>query len=202
MYPWPMQDATTRDRLIAAATTLFADHGFRGAAVRDICNQARVNPGAVSYHFGGKKQLYRAVLRAAVNKLAEPGHEMESEDTGKTLVQSFLELEETIRRQPGLSRLILRDVADGGKMAIEALSPALRGLQATVADSIGAPEGHEGQREVNRVILRLASPIVLRTVAWPVLERVLQLDSDDSKILTSDAVRFLTGLANPPKPRS
>ena len=42
---------TTRERLIGAAASLFAERGFRGADVRSICNIARVNPGAVSYHF-------------------------------------------------------------------------------------------------------------------------------------------------------
>ncbi len=55
----------TKSRLLETAATLFADHGYRGASVRRICDLARANPGAVSYHFGGKKQLYRLVLRRA-----------------------------------------------------------------------------------------------------------------------------------------
>jgi AcrR family transcriptional regulator len=61
----------TRERLLTAASRLFAEHGFRGASVRDICNHAGANPGAVSYHFGGKRQLYRAVLRRATARLAD-----------------------------------------------------------------------------------------------------------------------------------
>ena len=64
---------TTRERLLQAATRLFADNGYRGASVRDICNLAGANPGAISYHFGGKRQLYRAVLRRAAAGLADMG---------------------------------------------------------------------------------------------------------------------------------
>ena len=61
----------TRERVLDAAESLFAESGFRGASVRDICNLAGVNPGAVSYHFGGKRQLYRSVLRRAAAGLAD-----------------------------------------------------------------------------------------------------------------------------------
>ena len=64
-------NTTTSERLLDASARLFAESGYRGASVRDICNQARANPGAVSYHFGGKRQLYRAVLRRAASQLVE-----------------------------------------------------------------------------------------------------------------------------------
>ena len=58
------QDAT-RDRLLEAASMVFADYGFRAATVREICAKARVNIAAVSYHFGDKLGLYTEVLKRA-----------------------------------------------------------------------------------------------------------------------------------------
>ncbi len=52
----------TRLRLLDAAEVLFAEHGFRGASVRDITQQAGCNLAAVNYHFGGKVNLYREVV--------------------------------------------------------------------------------------------------------------------------------------------
>lgn len=52
----------TRQRLIEAALPLFAEQGFQGTAVRDICARAEANIAAVNYHFGGKAELYRAVV--------------------------------------------------------------------------------------------------------------------------------------------
>jgi TetR/AcrR family transcriptional regulator len=52
----------TRERLIAAATPLFAKKGFDGVSVKELAEAADVNVSLVSYHFGGKENLYRACL--------------------------------------------------------------------------------------------------------------------------------------------
>ena len=62
-------DTATRDRLLAEATTLFAQHGFNAVSVRDIARAAHANVAAVNYHFDGKLGLYRAVVRSAVQAM-------------------------------------------------------------------------------------------------------------------------------------
>lgn len=52
----------TRRRLLDAAAELFALHGYRNVAVRDICEQACANIAAVNYHFGGKDKLHLAAI--------------------------------------------------------------------------------------------------------------------------------------------
>jgi AcrR family transcriptional regulator len=62
----------TKDRLVAAATALFAERGFHGTTVRDIADRAGANVAAGNYHYGSKKALYLEVLRgqfAAVRAL-------------------------------------------------------------------------------------------------------------------------------------
>ena len=54
----------TKDRLVAAATELFAERGFHGTTVRDIAERAGANVAAGNYHYGSKKALYLEVLRA------------------------------------------------------------------------------------------------------------------------------------------
>ncbi len=61
----------TRQSIIKAAVTLFAEKGFDGSSVRDIITKARVNQAAINYHFKGKDGLYLEVLKTAFEKLME-----------------------------------------------------------------------------------------------------------------------------------
>jgi AcrR family transcriptional regulator len=55
----------TRQRIIEAACSVFADKGYRSATIAEICRHARVNIALVNYHFRDKKTLYRAVWQHA-----------------------------------------------------------------------------------------------------------------------------------------
>src|SRR5262249_57097394 len=54
----------TRQRVLDAASELFAAQGFHGTTVREIAQRAGVNLAAGNYHFGSKRALYLEVLRA------------------------------------------------------------------------------------------------------------------------------------------
>ncbi len=52
----------TRERLLAAAECLFADHGYTGTSMRMISQKASVNIASANYYFGGKEGLWKAVM--------------------------------------------------------------------------------------------------------------------------------------------
>ena len=60
----PNTDAvTTRDRILDAAAELFAEKGYRGTTIRNVCGRAGANVAAVKYHFGSKNELYIETFR-------------------------------------------------------------------------------------------------------------------------------------------
>ncbi len=61
----------TRERLLDAAESLFAEFGFAATSVRDITSAAACNLAAVNYHFRGKQNLYREVFRRRLTELRD-----------------------------------------------------------------------------------------------------------------------------------
>jgi AcrR family transcriptional regulator len=59
----------TRERLLQAATEVFAEHGYEKATIREICRRADANVAAIHYHFGDKKRLYAAIFESVFNLL-------------------------------------------------------------------------------------------------------------------------------------
>ncbi|MFF8288898.1 TetR/AcrR family transcriptional regulator [Streptomyces sp. NPDC016309] len=58
----PPDRASTRERLLAAASGLFAERGYERATVRDIASRARVNQALLFRHFGSKRALFGEVV--------------------------------------------------------------------------------------------------------------------------------------------
>ena len=56
---------STKEDILNAALGVFAQHGYDGGTVREICDRARANVAAVNYHFGDKASLYAEVLQHA-----------------------------------------------------------------------------------------------------------------------------------------
>lgn len=62
--PRRRDSAASRERLLRAAGELFAERGFDRTTARDIGERAGVDPAMIARYFGGKAQLYVAVLGA------------------------------------------------------------------------------------------------------------------------------------------
>lgn len=59
-------EEATRAKLLEVAGSVFAEHGYQAATVREICARAGANVAAVNYHFRDKMGLYEEVLRRSM----------------------------------------------------------------------------------------------------------------------------------------
>src|SRR6185312_1819001 len=70
------RSSATRERILDAAERLCAEHGVLAVSNRQVAEAAgQGNTAVVGYHFGGKAELVRAVVRrrsAQVERLREP----------------------------------------------------------------------------------------------------------------------------------
>ena len=58
----------SRERLLHAGLRLFAQQGFAKTSTREIAEAANVNVASISYYFGDKAGLYRAVFLEPIDK--------------------------------------------------------------------------------------------------------------------------------------
>lgn len=58
----PGRELPTVERLLDTAERLFGEHGFDGVGMRALAQEAGVNLGAATYHFGSKERLYTATF--------------------------------------------------------------------------------------------------------------------------------------------
>ena len=58
----------TRNRLLTAASRIFAEKGFQESTIAEICEQAKTNIASVNYHFRDKETLYLESWRFAFNR--------------------------------------------------------------------------------------------------------------------------------------
>lgn len=72
---------TTRQRILAAASQLFARDGFDATTVKQIARQCQLTDPALYYHFGSKRDILNALLvepplaRIELRSMTEPTHD-------------------------------------------------------------------------------------------------------------------------------
>lgn len=114
----PRVPAGTREALLAAGTELFAEHGFDGVPVSVIAEQAGVNKAMISYHFGGKRELYVAILAATFSEIVADVERIarSTRPAPEVLREIIAAIGETAtRRNPHFCTMLLREALTGGK---------------------------------------------------------------------------------------
>lgn len=106
----------TRRALLDAGVAFFSERGFDGVTTAELAARARVNKALISYHFGGKRGLYRAILSAG---FAEITAELKATEAGsrdaRQALRGLLHAFERVRAtRPELPVLFLREVLSRG----------------------------------------------------------------------------------------
>ena len=137
---------TTRDDILASATKLFAEFGFRDASVREICNDANANFAAVNYHFGNKAQLYVEVIQIAYQSLSEqnPMPTLENYSSPSKALDAWISwyLERLFGEGSEITnRLLLREAANPSPMLDEIVSTQMFPLYKQLDHIVRAIQG-------------------------------------------------------------
>ena len=146
-----------RERILDAAESLFAEHGYDGVTLRQIATRAGVDVALANYHFGKKLELFQAVferraallnesrreaLRACQAKAGKKGPSVEQiieaflrplelhQETGDEGWRHYLALIAYINNSPYWGRRMMSKLFDGlVQEFIDALKVALPGAR-------------------------------------------------------------------------
>ena len=199
----------TRRRLLSAAAELFAARGYRGVAVRDICEQACANIAAVNYHFGGKDKLYaQAMEHARQRALTEDPYPAGPPATGRQTPEQ--KLRRHIRAMFGRAfatgpagwymQMVLREMVDPTpalwQTLKENIAPHQRKLEGIVGQLMGEDPDSDRVKDVAGSLL--ASAIYYHSCR-PIIEHMrpdFRFDQDTAERLTETVVAtVLNGVA-------
>jgi AcrR family transcriptional regulator len=103
-----------RERLLAAAASVFAERGYEAARIDQIAEAADVSAGLLYRHFAGKRELYAELVHRADRELlrhladaAAPGP-----PSGRRLERGLGAVLAFVEGHPDLWRMLVRDVVD------------------------------------------------------------------------------------------
>lgn len=61
----------SKQRILDSATKLFAQKGYDGVGIREICKDSNANICMISYFWGGKEELYKGIVEDLIEKQTE-----------------------------------------------------------------------------------------------------------------------------------
>src|SRR5262245_1398709 len=130
----------TRAAIVEAAETLFAQRGFAGTRLEDVAGQVGIRRASIVYYFRGKRELYEAVLEAALDDLRRR-YERALHSPGplvqrlERLVSAWVDY--AVER-PNLVYLVARELPEEDKAAtpvmLSAVTPVVQELARLIAE--------------------------------------------------------------------
>lgn len=124
--------ALNEARIMAAAETVFAEHGFRGATVDEIARSAEMSKPNLLYYFNSKEALYRAVLEHTLDIWLEPLAEIDAMRDPETEIRRYIARKvEASRNNPNASRIFASEMLRGAPVLNDYLRGPLKSLVAS-----------------------------------------------------------------------
>ncbi|WP_051221380.1 TetR/AcrR family transcriptional regulator [Conexibacter woesei] len=168
--------AATRTRLLEAAAKVYAAHGFAGATLDDVAEEAGLTKGALYGHFGSKDKLLVALMEEYLAaEIAEQISLFDRDETTWKRPQAGSDVwMRELDASPEAFRLLIefwvaaaRDEQMRERFAggLEALRQMFAGFCADSAADSGLPVSEQGARNTADVMLGLSFGLGLMRVA-------------------------------------
>jgi TetR/AcrR family transcriptional regulator len=205
-------DQGVRSATLAAATRLFASHGFEGTALQDIADAVGVTKPAVLHHYPSKEHLRQAVLDSIGEhwNLALPRLLMAATAGPHDRFDAvFGELVRFFTSDPDRARILVRELLDRPVEMRKMLRQLLRPWLSAVAQYVGVAREagrHYADLDDEAYVLHVIQLVVMATACGSVTSTVLEGDVstryDRELVRIARSSLFLPGVGaagEPPK---
>ena len=112
----PARPTDSKDRILRAAQARFAEHGYARTSLRSIARDADVDHALVSYYFGSKEGLFKAIAELSLTPaevLDVISDRVPRDQLGRALLEAALTTWDQPDYREGLAKL--KAPAAGGK---------------------------------------------------------------------------------------
>ena len=128
-----------REIILEAALEVFSTHGFRGATLDQIAQEAGLSKPNVLYYFASKEAIHSALLDGLMDTWLAPLHELDSAgEPGEELVGYVLHKLRLARDFPRESRLFANEIVQGAPRIRDQIEGPLKALVDEKAAQIAA----------------------------------------------------------------
>jgi len=195
-------DSDVRAATIAAATRLFAAHGFGGTALQDIADAVGVTKPAVLHHFPSKEHIRQAVLDAILAHWndALPRLLLAATASADRFDAVFGELHRFFAADPDRARLIIRETLDRPAEIRKLLRGPVRRWHAAIGRyvSAGRDSGHHyADVDPEAYVIHILLLVITATASAAVTTAVL--DDDANPRYARELARIARASLFPPK---
>ncbi len=192
-----MQRAS-RETILAAAASEFAEMGFDGARIDRMARRAGINKAMLYYHVGDKKALYDAVFesvqtqaKVSLERILEEGGD--SREMFRKAIESVVAL---AFNHPVYPSMILREVAGGGANVGEEAVRRLEGVFSLVRRilEMGAEQGVMRRTDPALAQFLVAGSVMFLAAGIPFRRRLALSGSPSGPLEPSDMAEKLSDL--------
>ncbi len=177
----------TREKIKEVAAELFSQRGYDGVSVRDIVMKAKVNLGAITYHFGGKENLYRELIVDMAGALKENLTEISQKKGCPTeKFKEFIRLYLTyIHTKPIRARMVFREMAMGDKRFLDIIYPYIHANSMILFGIMeeGIKKGEFRKMDARLAVYSMVGNCLQFIQLQPVLKRLLKNEKINDEFL-------------------
>lgn len=193
-------DESSKEKILNTAIKLFAQKGYGGTSIREICKSANINICMISYYFGSKQELYQEIINNLIesqNAYMETFLDVNEDFSTKSKKELIEKLQMVLDKFIGYfysnisNDLIAFLVKEQQKSDFEIKPPAIIYLRRLVAAILGQPANtKEVIYKVLFLISQINSPKILTTFSLKVLNQK-EFTNEDIQIIKNNIKTYV-----------